>query len=152
MHSPLTGRGISWIRSTVPPAWKAFEGNVGKDGGNPFRLHVQTTADRKGSHLPSCFKLRVFFALKVRTFETFISCTVFSFSLVQIHFLFLPFHTIRNPHSACLDLVDCVNLSFFLRSTRPDLPWGPPSPLYIGYRVSFRRETGRSMVITTQPT
>ena len=36
--------------------------------------------------------------------------------------------------------------------TRPDRPWGPPSLLYNGYRVSFLGvKCGRSVALTTSP-
>jgi hypothetical protein len=35
--------------------------------------------------------------------------------------------------------------------TRPDRPWSPPSLLYNGYRVFFRRQIGRGVIVTTHP-
>ena len=57
---------------------------------------------------------------------------VFSFSWVQIYFLFINSQTIRNPHSGCLDMADSGKSLFFLRSIRPDRPWGHPTSCTMG--------------------
>ena len=51
--------------------------------------------------------------------------------------------------TGCQRSGDRIPVGARIFSTRPDRPWGLPSPLYNGYRVSPGGQSGRGVALTT---